>query len=375
MEKKIVGLRPAQPEKITQPARAQTVNWWWLVSALTVALILALGTLFLIRDLARVFALLILGIAIANALAPVVNWLEKHLHLPRPAAILVVYLILVVLFAAVIWTMIPVVITQVKALGQQINAWVPQITSWLSQFGLDASTLIGSFSSIASRLGDILLSLPTTFFSALLDFVLVIFISLYWLILMNGIRGFFLSFYPVASHSQYQAILSETGRAMGGYLRGAAIDGAIFGILKYIGLVIIGVPYALTLGVLAAVLEFFPTIGAIFSASVATLVALSVSPTLALITLVFTLILQQLENHILVPLVMRSQTSISPLLAVLAVVAGGAIGGILGAVVGIPIISALDVLIRMVIAPAVRKANGVKKRQEEEENEETVNQQ
>ena len=357
---------PAELTKdMVEPHRAQPVSWWWFVTALTAALILGLGSIILIRDLARILSILILGISIANALAPVVNFLEHNMRIPRAAAILIVFLLLVLIFALILYITIPVLVSQVKNLFQNASTWVPQVISWLAQFGFDRNTLLNSFSSMTSTVGSLLISLPSAIFNSLLDFVLVIFISLYWLILMNGMRRFFLTFFQHEDRDRVENILQELGKAMGGYLRGAAIDGLIFGAFKYVGLLIIGVPYALTLGVIAASLEFFPTIGAIISATIASLVALSISPTLALITLGYTIVLQQAENHILVPLVMRSQTSISPLLAVLAVVSGGAIGGILGAVVGIPIVSAADVLIRMVIGPAIRRANGVVLTEEE----------
>ena len=273
--------------------------------------------------------------------------------------ILIVYLILVLILAGFLWLTIPVLVMQIRALVAQINAWYPQVSNWLSQLGYDPGTLIGALTSVTTKVGSLVFSLPGIILSFWFDFILILFISVYWLILMNGIKAFFLSFFPRAERAALQDRLSHIGQAMGGYLRGAAIDGLIYGIIKGIGLYFIGVPFALTLGMFAAVMELFPTIGAFISAAVASLVALTVSPTLALITLVFTLILQQLENHILVPLVMRSQTSISPLLAVLAVVIGGALGGILGAIVAIPITSAIDVLIREVIAPALRKANHV----------------
>jgi predicted PurR-regulated permease PerM len=366
IEKKPSETRSTLAEQTSRPARALPITWWWLVSALAVALFLALGGLILFRDLARVLMLLVLGVSIANALAPLINWFDERVHLPRTPAIVLIYIFVVLIIASIVWLTVPVVIAQVKGLAAEVDKWMPQITGWLTKLGLDTNGLLGSVSSVASSVGGLLISLPAKIFSSLFDFVLVLFISLYWLFLMNGIRKFFLSFFPQSDRPRIELILIEIGNSMGGYLRGAAIDGAIFGVSKFIVLTILGVPYALTLGILAGVLEFFPVIGAIIAGTLAILVALSVSPTLALITLIAVIVLQQLENHILVPLVMRSQTSTSPLLAVLAIVAGGTVGGILGAIVGIPIVSVLDVLTRLVIAPAIRKANGVEGRTEEE---------
>jgi predicted PurR-regulated permease PerM len=239
-----------------------------------------------------VIAVLILGVSIANALAPVVQWITDHLGIARSITIILIYLVFVLLFGVIIYINFPVFFAQVKSLIDLLNVWAPQAINWLGQAGFDANTLLNSFSSVSSRLGGLLFALPATIFSSLLDFVLVIFISLYWLILMKGMRDYFLSFFPASNRPQVVNVLSEMGSAMGGYLRGSAIDGLIYGTAKFIGLSVIGVPYALTLGILAATLEFFPTIGAIISALAATLVALSVSPTLALITLAFTVVLQ-----------------------------------------------------------------------------------
>ncbi len=346
-------------EDASKPTQGRPVTWWWLVAALAGGIIIGIGGLYVFDLLARTLAILVLGISIANALAPVVNWLQKHGKMARGLAIFFTFLVLLIIFAGVLYLTIPLLVSQLKALGKQVNVWVPQVVNFFEQFGFDKNTLLSTFSGLTSQLGSMLISLPTAIAGALLDFVLTVFVSLYWLILMNGIRTYYLSFYPKDERNDVHKTLSAMGDAMGGYLRGSAIDGLIFGTAKFIGLMVIGVPFALTLGVIAAFLEFFPTIGAIVSAAIATLIALTVSPTTALITLGFTILLQQAENHILVPLVMRSQTSISPLLAVLAVVGGYTIGGILGAIVAIPIVAALEVLVNRMIGPALRRANGL----------------
>jgi predicted PurR-regulated permease PerM len=113
------------------------------------------------------------------------------------------------------------------------------------------------------------------------------------------------------------------------------------------------------LGLIAGTLEFIPVIGPIIGAVPMVLIALLQSPAKALIALVFAIALHQLESGILVPNIMRTQTSISPLLVLLALTAGLSIGGVFGALVAIPLTAALRVLIIELVFPAIRHRTGV----------------
>ena len=142
---------------------------------------------------------------------------------------------------------------------------------------------------------------------------------------------------------------------MGGYIRGVVINGMIVGFLTFVGLFIFGIDFAVVFGVMAGMLELLPVAGPILSGVIIVGLTLLQSPGKALAALIFIFVLQELENHILVPNIMRTQTDISSLLAVLALFAGDAIGGLLGALIAIPIAAALHVLVKQVLAPAIRK--------------------
>jgi predicted PurR-regulated permease PerM len=314
-------------------------SWWWPVSVLAFGLILGIGGLELVRLLARPLGLLILAVSISSALAPVVERLSARI--PRTAAVILVYAV------------------QIRSLFGRMRVWLPQITNWLAGFGFDPQGLRATILSEAGQFGVMFLRLPVSVGRTIVEIVLILFLSLYWLFLTPGIKRFFLSFFPAGEKGFVTTLIADMGTEMGGYLRGAAINGLIIGAAEYVGLLIIGVPYALTLASLTAFLELFPTIGPVISGAVVTLVALSESPRAALITLALAIVLQQTEGHILVPLIMRSQTNISPLLAVFSIVCGAAVGGLLGAVIAIPIAAVLSLLVRRVIAPAIRRANGV----------------
>ncbi len=145
---------------------------------------------------------------------------------------------------------------------------------------------------------------------------------------------------------------------MGGFVRGVVIDAAIIGALVYIGLLVIGVKYTLALALIAGLGEVVPIVGPIVGAIPALLVALLDSPTQALIVAGFFLAVQQIESNIVTPFVMRSQTDIPPILTLLALLVGGALGGIFWALVAIPVAGALRVLVLHLVAPAIRRWTG-----------------
>lgn len=344
---------PSNRSKLSQP-------WWQLTLGGAVALILGLGFLWALMLFARPLALLILGLSIATALAPAVEWLERWL--PRIGAILIIYLLLLLILIGIGWIVFPPLVTQVQDAAERLPQLIEQARERLTQFtpwqNLNDIPLA---ETVSSQLGDVsstLVMLPVRFFSSLFDLVVVIFISLYSLIVAPQARQFALSLFPAGRRERVDDVLAEMSEAMGGYIRGVAINSFIVGVLTYIGLALIGVNFALVLAILAGVLEIIPFVGPAIAGIIIVAVALLQSPTTALITLVFVVILQQIESNILVPNIMRSQTEISPLLTILALVAGHSVGGLLGALVAIPLVAALRVFMHEVVTPAIRRWTG-----------------
>jgi len=148
------------------------------------------------------------------------------------------------------------------------------------------------------------------------------------------------------------------GQTMGGYVRATGINGVIIGAMTYVGLLVIGVEYTLVLAVLAGLGEFLPVVGPIFAAIPAIAIALIESPQQAIVVTIFYIALQQLESNLLVPFIMRQQADVPPLLSLFALLAGSALGGLLGAIVAIPLAGALRVLVVRVLAPAEREWSG-----------------
>jgi predicted PurR-regulated permease PerM len=201
-------------------------------------------------------------------------------------------------------------------------------------------------------------SVPFAIVSSVAEVVLVIAMSLYWLIAKPSMRDFVLSLLPEALRDEADDTLHAIGTTIGGYVRAQLIAGFVIGSLTYVGLTIIGVDYALVLAVVAGLGEVVPIVGPILSAIPAIAVALLTSPTQAIIVAAFYLILQQIESNVLQPNLVRNQADIPPLLVVFSLFVGGTVGGVLGALVAVPLSGAIKVIVVRVVAPAVRRWSG-----------------
>ncbi|MEJ2708298.1 MAG: AI-2E family transporter [Anaerolineales bacterium] len=345
-------------------------SWWWETSSRAIALALGLGLLVGLWLFSRPIGLVILGVSIAALFAPLVSWLERWM--PRVLAVVLVYLLVVLALVGVFWVIIPPLVRQVQDFVSQGPNIIQSIQGFLdnlsSQFNIDLQSLFSSGLGGASALASFGLS----FFTDLFDFLLIVFISIYMLVFAPSMREFALSLFPEKRQEDVRNLIEAISREMGGYLRGAVINGLIIGALTSAGLFLIGVNFPLVLGLLAGVFELIPMVGAIVAGLVMVAIALMQSLTKAIIALVFAIALHQFESQVLVPNIMRGQTDISPLMVIIALTAGYAVGGIFGAIVAIPLTAALRVLFLYLVVPEIRRRTGAHPGDEKEEIEEKV---
>ena len=342
--------------------------WWRATVALALALILSLGLLLGILSLAEPLAVLVLGLTLASALAPSIRLLNRWL--PRAVSILVVYLSIPLLLALIFYFTIPPLIQQAQSVSTSIPNIVGTIQPLLNRLGdLSPGNLISDLTSNLSQFASSLVSVPVMIARGLVDLVAIIFISIYALIEAPAMRRFVLSLVPPGREERLAEVLRDMIWEMGGYLRGAFLDGVIIGLSTYVGLLLLGVDFPLVLSLFAGVMEIVPAVGPILAAIPILLVALLQSPTLALFSLIFMLGIHQFEGNIVFPNVMRSQTSISPLLVLVALLGGYAIGGLLGALTAIPVVGVSRVFLLQVVAPAIRRQTGAPEPEEKQQGE------
>jgi predicted PurR-regulated permease PerM len=335
----------------------QSIAWWRGSVIVGVALAVAIATLVALWLLARPITLILIAIIIAQALAPIVTRLERWIR--RGIAVVIVYLALLLVVGGLGWLVIPPLIAEAQTLVTNVPALMDESRTWLDNLDpASASRISAAAESAVDRFSSVLLSIPFTVFSSVIDVVVVVFMSIYWLLATPALFRFALSLFPEEQRPRAGRVLDAMGQTMGGYVRATAINGVIIGVMTYVGLLVIGVEYMLVLAVLSGLGEFLPVIGPIVAATPAIAVALLDSPQQAVIVTIFFILLQQLESNLLVPFIMRSQAGVPPLLSLFALLGGSTLGGILGALIAIPIAGALRVLMVRVFAPAEREWSG-----------------
>jgi predicted PurR-regulated permease PerM len=328
-------------------------TWWRNVLTGALALALGLGILGIAWQLARPIALVVFAVAIAQAMAPPVASLERRM--PRTLAIVITYVTLVVFLGSLLWIAVPQVLWQIQEIQIDfpglVDAARERLGAWEAVLTVE---VIDTISAYGADVALTLLALPGAIFAAVLELLLIIFISIYWLVEAPRRERFVLSLFPEEQHTRARYLMRATGQAMGGFMRGVGLTAAAVGVLTYLGLLVIGVEYALVFGLLAGLLEVVPILGPILAAIPILIVAFLQSPTQAIIVLVFLVVLQQIESHILFPNIVHTQTQISPLLIVVALLVGGTLAGLVGALAAVPLAAALVVLVEEVVAPTVR---------------------
>jgi predicted PurR-regulated permease PerM len=364
---------PGESTSLTKRARGTVARlvstqpgFWWRASfAGALAIILGIGVLYGLGALGRPLAILILALTVASALAPLIDLVDQVL--PRAVAIVVVYLAFPGILALIGYLVAPSFVRQIDNVTSRIPELVNQLQPLLTRLGnLAPSNLLSTLASHLSAFASSLVSIPLLIANSLVDLVAILFISIYALLEAKDMRKFVLSLVPQERQEALGNLLHHMVWEMGGYLRGAFLDGVIIGLTTYVGLLVIGVDFPLILGLLAGILEIVPAVGPIIAAVPILLVSLLQSPTTALISLIFMLAVHQFEGNIVFPNVMRSQTSISPMLVLVGLLSGYAVGGILGALTAIPLVAVGRVFILDVVAPAIRRETGAPEPREED---------
>ena len=338
-------------------ARVVGVPAWQLIAIGTVVIFLGLNFVNILRLVARPLALLFAAIIIAEALSPLVDLISRKL--PRSIAIVVPYIVLLAVIIGVGWLVYPSLVSEAERLVEQAPELVNQFRDWVNRWDPTGDGRITEqATSRLSNAAGVLTSLPFTIVSSVVEVVLVIAMSLYWLFAKPDLREFVLSLFPTGRREEARGVLEEMGQTIGGFVRAELLTAIVVGFITWVGLSIIGVQYALVLGLIAALGELIPVVGPFISAIPALAVALLDSPVQALIVLGFFLVLQQIESNILLPNIMHKQADIPPLLAIFSLFVGGTVAGILGALVAIPLAGAIKVIVVRVIAPAIRQWSG-----------------
>jgi predicted PurR-regulated permease PerM len=310
----------------------------WVILKIILALLLVYF-LFLIKDILVLFFIVLILVA---ALDPVVSKWERTLG--RTFSVVLLFLLLFLIVAAVIYLIVPPVISQMTSLiaslpdyfgrFSQIRDHISVIEKYLSSITQNLSSLTGGF-----------LSLTAGIFGGIFSVLTVIVISAYLLIDRHGFVKVVSSVLPPVEKEGFIAVLKKISAKLSSWLTGQVALGVIVAALDLIGLLIIGIPYALVLALIAGILEIVPTIGPIIAGAIATVIALAIDPWKGLFVLILFTLVQQLENNFIVPKLMQKAVGLSPVIIIFAILIGAKLLGVVGAIIAVPMAATLSVVL------------------------------
>src|SRR3989344_1773777 len=316
-----------------------------------ILVLLSLWFVFIVRD---IIAIMFVSLILASALSPTIDRMAKQ-GVPRALTVLGWYLLIIALFGAMIYFILPPVISQLRQLAEQFPTYfasLENIVRNIKEFGSQTHLLDESQQNLTA-LSNFLNSFATNIFDTTRGFIngfvamLTVFVlTLYLLLDENGIKKFFVALLPVRQKNQLVTVANKVGLGLGAWFRGQILLGIIIGIVVYVGLYFLNIPYALTLALLAGLFEIIPVIGPIVSAIPAILIALTISPTTALLVTIFYILVQELENKLLVPKVMQYSVGLHPVTIIIVLLVGAKLMGILGIFLAVPVTSMIYIILK-----------------------------
>ncbi len=343
-------------------------NTWtfWRVMWSTLVLVAVALSFWLAYRFHQVFIILFVALLLGTVLRPVVDWLQRR-GIPGHAGVIFIYLLLLALLIGFALLLFPVISAQGVTIITEIPSYLQSLRVWLvdnpnpmiSQLGaLFADTLSPSQTPLPQTGQEILdsagqvLGYVATSAQVLLTAGAILVIAFYWT--LDGpriIRSLVLLLPKGRSETTYE-LISAIEAKVGAYIAGQSILMLVIGIMALVAYSFIGLPYVLVLALVAGIFEAIPLVGPFLGAIPAVLVALSLGPDKVIWVIVATLIIQQSENSLLVPRVMRRAVGVNPFVSLLAIFAFSSLLGVAGALMAIPIAAIIQILLdRFVFRP------------------------
>lgn len=296
---------------------------------------------------------LFIAFVLFSVVNPIVDKLHNH-HVPRPLGVMVIYLLLFTVVISTFVLLVPPVIDQTRDLLKSFPEYADktllgfsQIKEYSAQYGilddvknnLDAvqEGIGGGVKGVFSMVSDI--------FGGVARFFIILVIAFYMVVDRGSLGGFLGNIIPVTYKNRVLADIRGIQEKLGLWARAQLILSVVIFVLTFVLLSIFKIKYALVLALLAGLTEFIPYLGPILSAIPAVFLGFLQSPVSALIVLGIYFVVQQIENIVLVPQVMKKAVGINPIISIIALMSGFKLAGIFGAVIAIPFVVAVSVLI------------------------------
>jgi predicted PurR-regulated permease PerM len=347
-------------------ARASTSQVVRTVAIALLTTVLVLGALFLLWQVRTFVGWFVIALFLAAVLNPAVNWLQRrHRLIKRPLAIALTYLGALAALLFMVGIFLPLLVDQLRGLVNFVAAaQAPEgpteyIRALFQQYGLG-----GLFERFSAQLSDLRNQLAELLRNALLStgqiaigaasFItaLVTVLTLTFFLILGSERyvNAGVGLFAESHQPLVRRILEQSAGAISGYVSGNLAISVICGVTTFVVLLLLGMPYAAPLALLVAVLDLIPLVGATLGGALLVIVGLFVEPWKAVVPLIFVLVYQQLESNVLQPMVYSQAVQLNGLVILIALLVGGQLLGIPGALLAIPVAEIIRILITELLA-------------------------
>ncbi|NLE07279.1 MAG: AI-2E family transporter [Parcubacteria group bacterium] len=323
-----------------------------IIKALLVILIF--GAIYYLRDIALV---VVLSIVIASAVEPGTQWFLRR-KVPRVLAVLLIYSIVILILVGAFYFLFLPILNQSSSLLSSLPGYLGELQVWNplqnSSFFSSNPTIQGfsetfSLSQIVEQINSAIssysegfFSTASTIFGGILSFILVIVLSFYLSVEPEGISGFLRIITPAKNEEYVLSLWKRSQRKIGLWMQGQIVLVVIVSMLVFLGLTLLRVENALILAMLAGAFEIIPIFGPILAAIPAVILALvSDGMTSAILVIGLYIIIQQFENQLIYPLVVRKIVGVPPLVSILALIIGAKLAGFVGVLISVPLAAML----------------------------------
>ncbi len=292
----------------------------------------------LILTAGKVVGVFLISIVVSLGLDPAVSFLERN-HIPRLLGTLMVFLTGIVIFTAMVYFIIPIVINELggflshfnQALSSFVNTDISKAT--LKDLQMNYQSVMSTLSFAGTSVG-----VAVSTVAAKLIFILAAFlVSFYLTVEKNGPERLLKIILPNSYEHPVMSVFEQFKLKIRYWFAAQLAMSVVVGLIVGIGMWVLGVRYAIILGLLAGIFEIVPMIGPIITGVAAFVIAVSDSFSLGLYAVIFFMVVQQVENHLLLPLVMGKSMKVHPVVVIIALLAGGEIAGLIGVVLAVPI--------------------------------------
>ncbi|KKW02280.1 MAG: hypothetical protein UY36_C0009G0015 [Parcubacteria group bacterium GW2011_GWA1_49_11] len=308
-----------------------------------ILLILLFVFLYVLKDVVIIF---LFALILASAISPFANWLDQR-GIPRVLGVLMLYLLVLGAAVFVLSLVVPYLSDDITRLVGSLPKVVERVSSSLEtaqqsspqylDFLAEIQNILSGFSSYLQQASQSIVGLIVSIFGGLFSFFAILIISFYLAVTRKGIEVFLGSVVPEKYESYVISLWKRTEVKVGKWLQGQLLLGLIVGLMVYVGLSFMHVKFALLLSLLVMVLELVPMVGPVVAAIPAVFLAFMQSPTLGLWVIVLYVVIQQLENHILVPIILGRTLNLNPVVVIIALLVGEALAGIPGMILAVPV--------------------------------------